>query len=208
MTIKKILLVEGRDDEHVLKHFSSARGGPHFDEVRAHEGVANLLDAIPVYLKAAGDSAIVGIVVDADADMPARWQALRDRIVQLGYSAVPDEPVADGTILDPSEGAFLPRVGIWVMPDNQSRGILEDFLRFLIPADSQLFEHVTASVASISDGERRFSPAGQPKALIHTWLSWQEEPGKPLGTAITARYLDANLPQGNVLAAWLQRLFV
>ena len=27
------------------------------------------------------------------------------------------------------------------------------------------------------------------KARIHTWLSWQDEPGTPMGTAITKRTL-------------------
>ena len=52
---------------------------------------------------------------------------------------------------------LLPRFGVWLMPDNQSRGILEDFLHFLVPAGSQLFEHVKSSVATIPANERRFS---------------------------------------------------
>ena len=93
------------------------------------------------------------------------------------------------------------------MPDNQTKGILEDFLRFLVPAGSRLFDHVTTSVATIPEGERRFSQLAEPKALIHTWLAWQEEPGKPMGTAITARYLDPNVAQVDVLVSWLKRLF-
>jgi len=42
---------------------------------------------------------------------------------------------------------------------------------------------------------------------MHTWLAWQEEPGKPLGTAITAKFLDANVAQVDVLVAWLKALF-
>ena len=207
MPTKNILLVEGKDDQHVLMHLSGNRGGPHFDEVVPHEGVTGLLDAIPVRLKAAGDEAVVGIVMDADTDLGSRWQALRDRLVKLGYSDVPGTPSADGTVIDPSAGALLPRVGIWIMPDNQTKGILEDFLRFLVPAGSRLFDHVTTSVATIPEDERRFSRLAEPKALIHTWLAWQDEPGKPMGTAITARYLDPNVAQVDVLVFWLKRLF-
>ena len=97
--------------------------------------------------------------------------------------------------------------GIWMMPDNQTKGILEHFLRFLVPQGSRLFEHVESSVATIPEGERRFTKLAEPKALIHTWLAWQEEPGKPLVTAITARYLDPDVPEVDVLVAWLKRLF-
>lgn len=93
------------------------------------------------------------------------------------------------------------------MPDNKSQGILEDFLRFLIPSDSLLFDHVSSSVAAIPDGEKRFTALAEPKALIHTWLAWQEEPGKPLGTSITARYLDPDVAQVDILIDWLKRLF-
>jgi hypothetical protein len=93
------------------------------------------------------------------------------------------------------------------MPDNQTKGILEDFLRFLVPTGSLLFDHVKSSVATIPVGEQRFSQLAEPKAIIHTWLAWQKEPGKPLGTAITARYLDPDVAQVDVLATWLKQLF-
>ncbi|HCE47022.1 MAG TPA: hypothetical protein DET40_26030 [Lentisphaeria bacterium] len=207
MAAKKILLVEGTDDEHVIKHICGNRGISHLDEVKPHGSVDKLLDSVPVRLKASEDGDIVGVVIDADTDLAARWQSLRDRLIRIGYTNVPHDPSADGTIIDPPAGALLPRVGIWIMPDNKTRGILEDFLRFLVPDGSLLFDHVKASVATIPAGERRFSQLAEPKALIHSWLSWQEEPGKPLGTAITARYLDVGVVQVDELVSWLNRLF-
>jgi hypothetical protein len=66
---------------------------------------------------------------------------------------------------------------------------------------------VERSVESIPTEERRFSDAARPKAVIHTWLAWQDVPGKPLGTAITARYLDAGVSEVNDFIAWLRQLF-
>jgi hypothetical protein len=207
MAVTKILLVEGKDDEHVLKHISNNRGGPRFHKVEPYEGVPNLLNAIPVRLKAAGGEAIVGIVIDADTDLNARWQSLCNLLRNAGYQEVPDTPAADGTIINPPSNAFLPRVGIWIMPDNQTKGVLEDFLRFMVPDGSRLFDHVTTSVDAIPEDERRFGALAEPKAIIHTWLAWQEKPGKPIGTAITARYLDPDVPQADVLVSWLNRLY-
>ena len=93
------------------------------------------------------------------------------------------------------------------MPDNRTNGIMEDFLRFLVPLPSTLFDHVQDSVASIPAGDRLFRAVSEPKAIIHTWLAWQREPGMPLGAAISARFLDANVSQVDVLVAWLMRLF-
>jgi hypothetical protein len=47
-------------------------------------------------------------------------------------------------------------------------------------------------VANISADQRPFRQSYEMKACIHTWLAWQEEPGTPLGRAITNRYLDAS----------------
>ena len=93
------------------------------------------------------------------------------------------------------------------MPNNRTSGILEDFLRFLVPQPNILFDHAKTSVAAIPEGERRFKPLDEPKAVIHTWLAWQEEPGRPFGTAISACFLDPNVPEVDVLADWLKRLF-
>jgi hypothetical protein len=207
MAAKRILLVEGVDDEHVLKHLCGNREVPRLDEVKSHGGVEQLLDSFPVRLKASEDGDIVGVVIDADTDLNSRWQSLRNSLIKVGYQDVTKTPLPDGTILDPPPGILLPRVGIWIMPDNQTKGILEDFLRFLVPAESRLFDHVKSSVAAIPEGERRFSQLAEPKALIHTWLAWQAEPGKPLGIAITARYLDPDVAQVDVLVSWLKRLF-
>ncbi len=203
----KILLVEGTDDEHVLKHICGNRGVAHLDEVKPHGSVDTLLESIPVRLKASEDGDIVGVVIDADTNVDASWHSLRDRLIDVGYQDVPADPAPDGTILDPPAGTLLPRVGIWIMPDNRTSGILEDFLRFLVPQEGHLFKHVQSSVATIPEGERRFSAVTEPKAIIHTWLAWQKEPGKPLGTAITARFLDPNVAQVDVLVSWLNRLF-
>ena len=207
MTLKKILLVEGGDDKHVFMHVSGNRAGPRFDEIVEHGGIEGLLAASPVRLKALGDTAIVGIVLDADTDAAARWQSLRDRVINIGYQDFPREPNLEGTILDPPSEPLLPRIGVWMMPDNRSTGILEDFLRFLIPRESPLFEHVTASIAGIPEGEVRFGELDKPKAIIHTWLAWQAQPGLRLGTAITARYLDPDASEVDRLVDWLSRLF-
>ena len=93
------------------------------------------------------------------------------------------------------------------MPNNQVPGILEDFLRFLVPDGDGLLAHVEQSMGSIPADQRRFSDLRKSKARIHTWLAWQKEPGKPFGQAISARYLDPNLPAADTFAAWLIRTF-
>lgn len=206
MAGKKILLVEGIDDKHVFLHICRNRNVPLPDDaVKSLEGVDQLLEDFSVRLNVSEEGDIIGLVVDADDDMTSRWESLRNRLIEKGYLGVPDEPVAVGTILDPPVDTLKPRVGIWIMPDNRTNGVLEDFLKFLVPEGSRLFDHVESSVAAIP--ERRFGESAKPKAVIHTWLAWQKEPGKRLGTAIKARYLDPGVAQVDVLVSWLNRLF-
>ena len=203
---RRVLLVEGKDDEHVLKHICGNRGIPELDGVIPHDGVEDLLEAFSGRLKASNEpDSVFGVVIDADTNLDARWQSIQSLLSQIGYEDVPHDPTPTGTILDPPGQTMLPRVGIWIMPDNKATGILENFLQFLIPQPSDLFNHVTSSVDRIPD--RRFSTNDKPKVIIHTWLAWQSEPGNPYGTAITARFLDPNLPEADVLISWLNRLF-
>lgn len=206
MAGRKVLLVEGIDDEHVMKHICTNRDIPHLDEVKEHGNDKELLRAIPVQINLSEEEGdVVGIVIDADTDLRARWQSIRDRLVEVGYQGVPDAPDPNGTIVDPPDNSLLPRAGVWIMPDNKTPGILEDFLQYLIPKSDALFNHAVDSVDSLP--EQRFKDRHRPKALIHTWLAWQANPGRPYGTAITARFLDPDLPQADVLASWLKRLF-
>ena len=200
-------MVEGTDDEHVLKHICGNRDIPHLDEVESQDGVENLIESLGVRLTLSEEGDVIGVVIDADTEISDRWQSIRGRITGVGYQNVPDQPDPDGTILDPPARTLLPRLGVWIMPNNRTSGILEDFLRFLVPKSNILFDHAKASVAAIPEGERRFKQLAEPKAVIHTWLAWQEEPGLPFGTAITARFLDPSVAEVDVLAAWLKRLF-
>ena len=206
MAGRKILLVEGNDDdEHVFRHICGTRGLPTLDEIVPHGSDTQLLESIPVRLRVANEEGdAIGIVIDADTDAAARWHSLHGIFDEAGYQDLPAVPAPDGTMLKPPIGSFLPMVGVWIMPDNNTDGKLEDFLRFLVPP-GVLFDYVTETVEAIP--ERRFSLNDKPKAVIHTWLAWQENPGRPYGTAITARFLDSNVPQVDALVAWLERLF-
>lgn len=204
----KILLVEGIDDEHVLKHICGNRGISPLDEIKNHGGKDELLESIPVRLKGLnGEGDVVGVVIDADTNLDARWQSIKHAFGEAGYQDLPDLPDQNGTIIDPPYGSYLPRAGVWIMPDNRMPGILENFLHFLVPLQpNALFDHVNDSVDSIPN-DPPFTQCDKPKAVIHTWLAWQSEPGRPYGTAITARFLDPDVPLVDVLVAWLERLF-
>lgn len=196
------LLVEGADDRHVctqlLRHHA-IETPPRIEDMG---GVHNLLAELPVFLKGSPTETL-GIVLDADTDLAVRWQALSDRLRRAGYDC-PTEPDPDGTIV---EAKGLRRVGTWIMPDNRLPGILEDFMQLLVPDGDELFALACTAVSGIPQLQVRFPESRRPKAELHTWLAWQDEPGKPLGQAILARYLDADRTAAHGFVAWIRRLF-
>jgi hypothetical protein len=185
------LLVEGKNDRHVIWALCNQYQLPETFSVEVPEedgteGIEALLAGLPARLDEPKLQTL-GIVVDADQDLAARWQAVRDRLIASGYQHVPKVPPAEGWIDAPPD---RPRVGVWLMPDNQLPGMLEDFVARLMPRDDALRPKAEAILQEIElAGLNRYTSVHRPKALIHTWLAWQETPGMPMGQAITARVL-------------------
>ncbi len=95
------------------------------------------------------------------------------------------------------------------MPNNNQDGMLEDFIRFLIPNDDKLLPQAINVLEKIeAEGINNYSKVHKSKAVIHTWLAWQEKPGTPLGQAITARYLITdNQVLCDSFMEWVKRVF-
>ena len=202
---RRVLLVEGENDEIVVSvlliHHEVPKGSFRIEQAG---NVDKLLAELPTRLKES-DLERCAAIVDADVNLSARWESLRARVLGTGYVQIPAAPAPGGTILE-AEG--LPRLGLWLMPNNALPGILEDFLAFLVPAGDALLPLVDGFLDGIPTGARRFGPERRPKARIHAWLAVQNEPGKPLGQAITARYLDAGSASAAPFVAWLRAALV
>lgn len=64
-----------------------------------------------------------------------------------------------------------------------------------------------AVVLAEDRGVARFKAVQRSKAVVHTYLAWQDEPGKPLGQSITAQALRPDQPLAERFVDWLKRLF-
>jgi hypothetical protein len=205
------LLVEGNDDFHVVhalfKRYNvpvrnhEAPSGGYFS-VKDCTGIENLKEQLPVQLK---NLQKIGIIVDADSDMNARWQSLQGIFKNCGYD-MPILPNTNGTIIHQNDKI----IGVWLMPDNNSNGMLEDFIQFLIPNEDKLLNKANKIIAEIeAENKNPYKLIHSSKALIHTWLAWQETPGTPLGKAITAKYLTTeNKVLCNHFITWINNVFI
>lgn len=205
-----LLLVEGKDDLRVIPELVEKAGVPWgargAEIVRIHEtdGYDNMAKQFGSQLKNAGLLRI-GVLVDANTDPSARWRSLCALVAS--EHALPSEPPAGGVVVPRT--ASGKRLGVWMMPDNSSRGMLETFLLALRPDDNHpLLAHAesTVDVARQQHGAP-FLEAHRDKALMHTWLAWQDPPGRQLHDAVKQKMLDPTLPYAADFVAWFKQLY-
>ena len=195
---RRLLFVEGSDDWHVIYAIAGRTLAATGLRSARPEGVEDLLQSIPVELKA-GERERLAVVLDADKDIEKL--ASNGRFKREGHRDFPETPSAEGTTVHLSTGV---RFGVWLMPDNRLPGTLEDFVGFWSARRTRSSRGWNGFPQSIPEQQRLFPEARRPKARIHTWLGIQEEPGKPLGQAITRSYLDPLCSHVEPFLAWLR----
>lgn len=202
---RRVLLVEGPDDKHVVRRLSERAASMPAFCIRDKGGIDKLLASIPPEIKVSGRLA-VGILADANDDPNARWEAVKNRLKALGFQP-PASPAPSGTILPGSPRVGIcPRVGIWLWPDNANPGEIEDFVQTLLPANDPLWPRAENYIDGIPDSDRRFKKGKALKAKIHAWLATRENP-RLMGAAIGTRDLDIDGPLAARFAGWLRQLF-
>ena len=208
---ENLLVVEGKNDCNGIYQIAAQNGFEDLfgiweggSDIGALERFGGLL------LSSRGRPKNLGIVLDCDADEngrivgPARrWEQIKNRLENLYYD-VPTLPRKTGTIIGGPDG--YPKVGVWLMPDNETDGMFEDFLLPLAPIAAVDFARECARTAKDKQyGD--YKPVHESKATAHTYLAWQDEPGRPLGLAIKARMFDLGLPAAKPFVDWLRALF-
>lgn len=203
------LLVEGMNDFHVICALCEKYNVPETfciprPDKRKTQGVEPLLLSLPIILKDVNLQTL-GIVVDADQDLQARWQGISDKLKSVGYDNIPKNTCAEGWIYEQNE---LPKIGVWIMPNNQLIGELEDFIAYLIPDDDQLKDKANEILDELEKLEiNGYNKDDRSKAFIHTWLAWQKEPGRPMGLSITANVLKYDNEIIQAFINWLNKLY-
>ncbi len=200
----RMIVTEGSNDMHVIaalcmKHevqegaFTIYDGGSDSQAIKFFN--TSLMGSVP--------PEVMGIVIDADnPSLEKKWHVLRESLISLGYM-VPERPEPNGTVI---EHRNMPKVGVWLMPDNQVDGMLENFCEKM--ASPEHIEYAKeCALKARENGIGSFVDVHIPKAVIHTYLSWQNSPGKPLGQAITAKVLDHDVEIAHKFTSFLKRLF-
>lgn len=192
----RMLVVEGNDDEHVVRHLHDRLGLGLSFGIRQAGDIGALINSIRVEVVVSGRSAI-GFVADADADVRRRWQAITGKLEARGISA-PTLLEARGTIIEQQD---QPVIGVWLMPDNRAKGELEDFVAAMVPGGDPVWPMTRNYIINAEPYlETRYS-----KAEIRAWLATRERP--LMGGSIGTGALSTDGPLCRSFAAWLKRLF-
>ncbi len=212
-----LLMVEGRDDLFSIAELLNRHGidmhvarrplniQPAKDTETGAEGVGPLLDAMEDTIRQTAAKQPVGFVMDIDTTATDRWKGVSSRLRAAGLSP-PIACPATGYIGTPI--GYQHSVGVWLMPDcSMESGKLEHLLHSLIPTTDALRPHAEHATTDAKKLGAKFSEADQIKAIMHCWLAWQETPGLPYGTALTAKYLAHDSPEALAFLSWLKRLF-
>ena len=184
----KLLLVEGTDDLDV--EF----------EIEQRTGFSGVINGVLGHWQSRGLQAI-GIVVDADESLTNQWgilsQSLRSPPVMLD---LPSEPRLGGTIIP-----GIPRLGIWVMPDNTNSGELEDFIFKMIPQPDPVWLRAERFIDDIPVDDRKFPEHKSLRAKVHAWMATRSRP-RPMWSGISENdlVLETN---STAFLNWLRRLF-
>ena len=197
----RLLIVEGADDDHVIRHASERSGVAISFAIDACGGLSNLLSRMRTELRAR-DRESLGFVLDANNHPEQRWESISSRLSRAGIEA-PWQPDPNGTIIPGDE--LNPTVGIWMMPDNKSPGELEDFVARMIPRNDYIWPLSKAYIEGISIEHRLFGTK-EVRAKVLSWIATREDPGF-MGQAIARGDLNTDTPLCQTFTAWLNRLF-
>ncbi len=219
-----VLLVEAEDDrnffEQVCKSFNlnpniTVAPPKDFKEKydnklrNTKQGVLNLLKKLLVQLPdEEGAIKRLAIIIDADheKEQGLGYQKTIEQVCNIAadFDFTLTEYQGNGLSFKHNDG--FAEFGLWVMPNNHTDGMLEDFIKTCVSTEEQsLFNHAIHTVQNVL--EPKFKPHHYSKAEVATWLAWQNPPGHGLYYTVKDDLLNTNHPLFQDLAQWLKKIF-
>ncbi|MBU1433314.1 hypothetical protein KKF91_22515 [Myxococcota bacterium] len=203
----KILLVEGKSEVGSIPEILENNGIPWKKPfpvfIKNMGGLKNInRPKIQAYLQDS-NTIVIGIVIDADDDSNRAWSSIRAHCGEL-VEDLPEVLDEGGFIGSSSRGV---RFGVWVMPDNQNKGMFEDLLLASFKPESQAVKAL--SERFIEDGSQlidSFNELHRSKSIINAWVAL-EEPGEPFWRESVLKKLDLTGPGLSPFVTWFKMLY-
>ena len=217
-----LLLVEGQDDQHFIqqlwnKHYYQKQSKSLFYtnqkppfSILDKKGAPSLISGITEEIDVP-DREVLGILVDANGDPNEQWKKIAHELKTATKwpDVISEHPDPMGTIINNfkiGKSKRELRIGVWLMPDNESPGELEDFAAKMVPDDDPIWPSSKAYIANIPEKDRKFDCNKTQKAELFAWLATRKEPGR-MGAAIGADDLTLDNKPSETFLKWLSDLF-
>jgi hypothetical protein len=205
------MIVEGFDDRHSVVGLMKAHVDwpkeERFWPVHIHMGNGAeeiLADGVLTAYLLGSTVKTFGVVLDADAKPKGRYDSIRSNCIGM-FPDLPKHLPPEGVVVENLDGH---RFGVWIMPDNTTEGCLENFLKLLVPPGCKaVWDHAEESVKNAQKLGCNLVGNNLAKAVLYTWLAWQETPGQSPGIALTMKVLDPTNPAAASFVQWFRRLY-
>jgi hypothetical protein len=219
----KILLVEGESDRNFFQRLLKSLGycdgyeikcavpEDHAQKKNTKQGVLNAIRDTYLTQLSDGQLSEFAVILDADSteyqqgfdSTVAAFQKILDQQKnEIGEYQQDSNSNSSGLIFKNKDG--LPNIGLWVMPNNCDDGMLEDWMRKnIVASENDLMQYVLSCVEDLP--VRKFKSIHETKAVVATWLAWQEKPNLTSRNAVNLMDEDAFLMQD--FKKWLSDVF-
>ncbi len=177
ITQPKLILGEGIDEVRFFKALLAHLGIVDI-QVTDYGGKTKLSDFLQTLPAVPGFTQLRSLMVtrDADASYAAAYQSVCDGLKNAGFPDPSISPVPIG----------FPAIHIYIMPDNQNAGMLEDLCLASVHSDPAI-SCVEAYFQCVQQAAGR-NPTPLAKARLHAWLASQTDPDRRLGEAAEKGY--------------------
>lgn len=222
-----LLIVEGLSDKNFIQAFLDYEGldinldvrvvtAPEIDADIRHTTKQGIFRAVETLIKQLNDGRYtrIGILIDMDYQEDSRLPIKKQNLNQLsaalnphGFSLKPQASDDKGLYFDNPD--FDNPIGIWIMPNNDSEGYLESWIKSCIQdKKANHFQHAEAFVDSL--GTTHFKASAITKAKIYTWLAIQPKPTQDLSRCLLPKYnlLDTSSSNYKNFREWLITTFM
>ncbi|MGA9771615.1 MAG: DUF3226 domain-containing protein [Blastocatellia bacterium] len=192
---QKLLVGEGDEEVYffgaLLKHLNIADV-----QIEQCKGKTKLHNYILTLTKRSDFANLVAIAItrDADDDAMAAFQSVVTALDNAGLA----KPQTSGSFIDGK-----PKIGVFILPDCQERGMLEDLCLASAATDIAM-PCVDEFFRCVENNGRK--PNNMAKARAHAWLASHVEPDKRLGEAAQKGYWDWDSPVFDPLKHFLHQL--
>lgn len=221
-----LLIVEGVGDQSFINAFLECEGlnidldvrvvtAPDIDSDINYTTKQAVFQSLSTVIKQLNDGRYtrIGILVAMDYAQQSRKPIKQQNLEQLSSALNPHNFRLDVQSTD-AKGLFFRNpdfdhpIAVWLMPNNQDEGYLEDWIESCI-ADKQAsyFDSAEQFVNDVSNAHLK--PHVTTKAKVYTWLAIQPKPSQDLSRCLSPKYdlVDRNSTDYQKFKHWLIATF-